>query len=137
MIPPTQPDLGIDKGSPRSSARLWWRTKRLKYNIGLVLAGVLAFIAYATIGQYLIAPYDKDFEVSGLTTFIQGIGYLIMMGIANILYSLGYLADRLYNKDGHDIFRIRLFNVGFWFSFCLPFSIPLLLFVQYFAEYRK
>jgi hypothetical protein len=105
----------------------WWAARRLKYNIGLVIAGVSAFIVYSVVGFRLLA----DFEVTLFTTLFQGFGYLFMMGVANILYGLGPLADRLYNHSDNDGFRKRLFNLGYWFSFALPFSIPLLLVVMY------
>ena len=115
----------------------WWASRRLKYNKGLVIAGLLAFLLYAILSSLLIAPYVEDFEITLFTIFFQGIGYLIMIGVANIFYGLGPLVDKLYNKDNNERFRQRLFNFGYWFSFALPFSIPLLVVVTYFINYSK
>jgi hypothetical protein len=82
-------------------------------------------------------PYDHDFEISLFTILVQGIGYLLMIGIANIFYFLGPLVDLLFNKKGSEVFRIRLFAIGFWFSVALPFLIPTLIVFQYFTNYAK
>jgi len=109
----------------------WWENHRKKYNIGLIISGIAAFFLYLVVGSFLI----KDFEVTIFTTLFQGIGYLIMMGIANVFYCLGFLADKLFNKRNDDKFRKRLFNFGYWFSFGLPFLIPITIIVSYFMGY--
>lgn len=115
----------------------WWKFKRKKYNLGLVIAGVLAFICYAIVGEIFLMPYDDEFEITLFTTFFQGVGYLVMMGIANLFYKLGYWADSTFNTYNRPIFRLRVFNIGYWFSFCFPFLIPVLLILKYFTEFRK
>lgn len=115
----------------------WWANRRKKYNKGLVLAGITAFICYAILGSYLIAPYDNEFEITLFTIFFQGVGYLIMMAIANLFYNLGYWADKNFNKDNSEKFRQRLFSFGFWLSCGLPFLIPVLTIVIYLVEYKK
>jgi hypothetical protein len=108
----------------------WWQERQLRYNKGLVLAGITAFIAYCIVGEIYIAPYE-EFEVTLFTTAFQGIGYLIMMAIANVFYYLGYLIDVSFNKDNKESFRRNLYNLGFWFSFGLPYMIPLLLILKF------
>lgn len=108
--------------------RQWWADRRLKYNKGLVVAGLFAFLLYAIVGSLLI---KDDFEITLFTTAFQGIGYLFMIGVANMFYGLGPLVDRLYNRQNDEGFRQRLFDFGYWFSFVLPFSIPLLIVVIY------
>jgi len=119
------------------SVKEWWANRRKKYNVGLIIAGVAAFICYAILAEYLILPYDKEYEISLFTIFTQGIGYLFMMLIANLFYNLGYWTDKYFNKNNSKIFRQRLFNFGYWFSFGLPFLVPLLTIVIYFVEYKK
>lgn len=99
----------------------WWQKKRRKYNIGLIISGLTAFILYAVLGEILIAPYDEEFEITLFTIFFQGMGYIFMMLIANLFYNLGALVDNHYNKENSVTFRTRLFNLGFWFSVGLPF----------------
>lgn len=115
----------------------WWASRRLKYNKGLVIAGLTAFLLYAILGSLLIAPYDRDFEITLFTLFFQGIGYLFMMGMANLFYGLGVFVDKNYNKSNDEKFRQKLFNLGFWFSFALPFSMPILVVVIYFVTYSQ
>lgn len=116
-------------------AQKWWHVRRLKYNIGLAGGGILALLCYMLVSIKLIMPYDPEFDITLFTIAFQAIGYCILMIVANLFYNLGFWADKRFNHSGSDRFRNRLFNIGFWFSFALPFSIPLLIIYQYFNEF--
>ena len=124
-----------NKNAYTLTSKEWWAKKRAKYNWRLLIAGFTAFVAYAILGELLIAPYDNAFEVTLFTIFFQGIGYLFMMLIANLFYNLGHFVDIKYNKDNSEVFRQQLFNLGFWFSVGLPFLIPILIVVEYFIRF--
>lgn len=117
-----------------SQIKEWWCEKRLLYNFGLVTSGTLAFILYVVVGVNFIMPYDNDFEITLFTLFFQGFGYLMMMGLANLCYNMGVYLD-LNNPENSEKFRKDLFKLGFWFSFLLPFSIPIMLLISYFSEF--
>lgn len=123
--------------SYKKASKAWWQQKRFQYNKGLVIAGISSFFLYAILASYLIAPYDKEFEITLFTTLFQGISYLFVMGVANLFYDLGYLVDSRFNKADNECFRLRLYNWGYWFSFALPFTIPLLILIEYFVVYAK
>jgi len=108
---------------------------RWKYNKGLVLAGVLAFVIYATVASILLAPYEPDFEITLFTIVFQGFCYLFMMLIANLFYNLGPMVDRHFNRDNDQEFRELLYNLGYWFSFGLPFIIPILVVIRYLVAF--
>ena len=59
----------------QQTSKQWWAGRRLKYNKGLVIAGITAFILYVILGSTLIMPYDEDFEITLFTTVFQGVGY--------------------------------------------------------------
>ncbi|GAA4335839.1 hypothetical protein GCM10023149_44110 [Mucilaginibacter gynuensis] len=109
----------------------WWQKRRLHYNKGLVIAGIIAFVLYVILGSLLIAPHDEEFEITLFTMFFQGVGYLIMMGVANLFYTLGYAVDAGFNTTDNDAFRVRLYKLGYWFSFGLPFLVPLAVVLKY------
>lgn len=96
-----------------SQIKNWWSEKRTNYNLGLVVSGILAFVLYVILGVNLIMPYDDDFEITLFTIVPQGIGYLIMILIANLLYSLGVSCDLNYNKENTEKFRKNLFALAF------------------------
>lgn len=127
--------MEIQAEENRKYVRGWWESRRRKYNIGLILAGILAFFAYAVVGQIFILPYDKDFEITLLTISFQGIGYLFMIMIANVIYGLGYAVDIRFNQENQDLYRQRLFKLGYRFSVGLPFIIPVILFIEYLLLY--
>src|SRR6266576_3436660 len=104
----------------------WWNARRLRYNVGLVVAGVLAFIASVAVGCTMLPP-DANFEVTIFTTLSQGIGYLFMIGVANVFYFLGPLSEGVVRPRDPERFRRICFHLGFWFSVLLPFIIPALL----------
>jgi hypothetical protein len=121
------------KQSPFSlDALRWWEKRRLRYNIGLLVAGVLAFGAYAAVvvryGDIINAadPSQAD-EFSGFTLVFQGVGYLFMMFVANVCFLLGPLSERWVEPGGLAHYREKAFRFGFWFSVALPFANPVLL----------
>lgn len=114
----------------------WWNHKRKRYNVGLVLAGISAFILYAILGSILIAPHDVlGFEITIFTIFFQGIGYLLFMLLANVFYTLGIALEEILNKKNNPVLRKRLYNLGFWFSISLPFLAPVMIVVEYIINY--
>lgn len=121
----------------QQTSKEWWASRRLKYNKGLVIAGITAFLLYAVLGGILIAPYDNEFEVTLFTIAFQGIGYLFMMLIANLFYNLGTFADNHFNKNNDEKFRQKMYNLGYWFSFGLPFLIPILIIVEYLNRFAN
>ena len=108
------------------SAKDWWGARRLRYNVGLVVAGILAFVAYAVVGSTLLSS-DVDFEITPFTIFFQGIGYLLMIGVANVCYFLGPFSERVIRPSEPERYRVLCYRLGFWFSVLLPFSIPALV----------
>ena len=89
----------------------WWWSKRYRYNKGLIIAGVIAFILYCSLGPFIIGPHE-EFEETIFEIAFQGFGYLIMMAIANLLYTLGWIIDISFNTNNSQIFRERLFALG-------------------------
>jgi hypothetical protein len=77
-----------------TSATVWWSARRLRYNIALLVAGLLAFVAYVVLG-HTILPDDAEFEVTIFTMVFQGVGFLLAMGLANLLYFVGPLSERI------------------------------------------
>ena len=66
-------------------------------------------------------------EITLFTTAFQGIGYLFMMGVANVCYFAGPLSESLIKPKNVDRYRRVTFQLGMWFSVLLPFSIPVIL----------
>ncbi len=109
-----------------TSSFAWWSARRLRYNVGLVVAGILAFIAYLAIGFKLLPP-DAAFEVTIFTISFQGAGYLFMIAVANTCCFLGPFSERIVHPRDPERYRRICFRLGFWFSVLLPFSLPALL----------
>jgi hypothetical protein len=115
--------------------RNWWRARRLRYNVGLIVAGVCAFALYAGIVftapiENPAAPLGEMPEVTLFTTLFQGVGYLFAMLVANICYGTGALLERLLRPNDPARYRKLSFASGFWFSVALPFTIPLLVAIK-------
>jgi hypothetical protein len=104
----------------------WWEKRRLRYNVGLVIAGIFAFVAYAIVCTTLL-PEEADVEITVFTTLFQGLGYLVMIGIANLCFFLGPISERALKPADLDKHRQIFYRLGFGFSVLLPFSIPVLL----------
>ena len=108
------------------STNQWWYQRRFHYTISLICAGFLSFISYATI-IFTNEDIIPDTEITIFTTIFQGIGYLIMIGVANICFYVGPISERFINPKDVKHFRVITYRIGYWFSILLPFSIPALL----------
>jgi hypothetical protein len=104
----------------------WWGQRRLRYNIGLVVAGLLAFVTYASL-VFTFEDRIENVDITIFTTAFQAIGYLVAMGLANICYLLGPISERIIKPRDVTKYRNITFRLGFWFSVLLPFSIPMLV----------
>jgi hypothetical protein len=105
----------------------WWGARRLRYNVMLALAGIVAFVLYLV--ALAVRCADTDYEVTVFTILVQGILYLFAMGIANLCYNLGpALESRLGGRDVAT-YRRDAFRAGLWFSVALPFLVPAIIFV--------
>ena len=125
-------DEYVNRNPLPSDAFRWWERRRLRYNVGLVVAGLLAFAAYAALilrfGDVINAghPSEAD-EFSGFTLVLQGVGYLFMMFVANVCFFLGPLSERWVRPADVARYREKAFRFSFWFSVALPFAVPVLL----------
>jgi hypothetical protein len=124
-------ESALDEDSSAHAREIWWGNRRLRYNVALLIAGPLAFVVYAAVGEWCIRKNaDVDFEITIFTTLFQTVGYLFMMGIANLFYYLGPLSERAVKPRRIAWFRKIMFALGFWFSVLLPFVVPVLLFLH-------
>ena len=95
----------------------WWNARRLRYNVALVVAGILAFIAYVAVCVTLL-PKEADVDITLFTTLFQGVGYLFMIGVANVCYFIGPLrSDSCAQRTQSDIDAF-VTGLAFGFRFC-------------------
>jgi hypothetical protein len=111
--------------SPDIAAKEWWSRRRPVYNIALVVAGLGAFFAYAAVVGTQCSGMP-DVEISGFTSAIQALGYLVAMVAANLLYTFGYLSEQVLRPRNGGAYRARVFTLGLGLSVALPFSVPVL-----------
>jgi len=125
------PKISVHKCISAYASEAWWRNHRLRYNVGLLIAGPLAFVGYAAVGEWCIRRNTAvDFEITIFTIFFQTIGYFLMVGVANVLYYLGPLSERIVKPNHVANFRKTVFGLGFWFSALLPLVVPVHLFLE-------
>ena len=113
-------------------ARTWWEHRRLRYNIGLIISGLLAFAGYVVVVDRGISIGAMPCaEITLFTTAFQGLGFLFMVAVANVCYLAGPLCESIIKPKNMDRFRSVTFQLGFWFSALLPFMIPVAIASSY------
>jgi hypothetical protein len=118
----------LDTAITSQSARAWWEQRRLRYNVALIVAGVLAFAAYVGVVDRGISKGTMPgAEITLFTIAFQAFGYLLMMGVANLCYNLGPWSESVIRPTNVEIYRRVAYWIGFWFSALLPFAIPALV----------
>ena len=109
-------------------SRQWWAKRRWSYTRSLLFSGVGAFICYLAV----LGIFSHSFpcaEVTIFTTVFQGIGYLLMVLIANVIYSMAPVVERAVDPSAPERWREKMYWLGSRFSYVLPFLIPLALMV--------
>ena len=126
--PPSQTGASARAAVPQGPATEWWGRRRLLYNLALILAGPLAFACQAAVVSWGTAlgaiPPEPDPDALRTAAIVDGVAYLLVMGIANVCYFLGPWSERLIRPANAQRYRRLAFQLGFWFSVLLPFSIP-------------
>jgi hypothetical protein len=106
----------------RVASKQWWSSKRLKYNTGLYLACFIAFLLSCVFDGIMAPPSEGFNEIDMISIWFV---LLVMMCVANCFYSAAWIIDTTFNKNNSQLFRERLFSLGYWFSFALPI-LPIL-----------
>lgn len=116
------------KSMHETTAEQWWSSRRPRYNRGLLISGFLAYSAYLVLGSILLS--DSDFEVTLFTLLFQGFAFLVMVVIANIFYTLGYVSERILRPKNPEKYREICYRLGYGFSVLIPFSVPVLVVIS-------
>jgi hypothetical protein len=114
------------KGFFDSDAWAWWQARRLRYNLTLAGGGWAAYAAAVGLNYAFGHPVWRDWRGGlGMTIFL-GVGYLIVMGIANVFYLLGPAMEAWVKPRDLDRYRRNAFAMGAWGSLIVPFCFPLM-----------
>jgi hypothetical protein len=119
--------IAIIKDNSNLSAWQWWESQRLRYNVGLLLAGISAFILYLVIYFNFGSRLPMEIDLTIFTVIFHGIGYIFYVLVANVFYCLGALSEKLPRMRTLKAHRKTTFTIGFWLSVALPFLEPVLL----------
>ena len=103
----------------------WWQGRRLRYNLTLAAAGGLAY-GLAVAQSFVFArPLWQSPTGAVSTTLFLGVGYLILMGFANVAFLLGPALEGWSRPADLTRYRQTAWSMGLWGSFALPFAMPL------------
>lgn len=112
----------VDTTEPQPWA--WWEARRLRYNLGLVVAGALGFVIEATA---LVLWASAAPNWVWLILF-QGLIYLLYMLGANLLYLLGAAVEGLLRPSPAATYRNAAFALGCAAAWGVPVLASLFLF---------
>jgi hypothetical protein len=102
----------------------WWQGRRLRYNLGLAGAGWLAY--GLAIGQSFAFGRPMWTSLAGAVsmTLFLGVGYLILMGFANVAFLAGPAVESWVRPADLRAYRRTAFAMGYWGSLALAFAFP-------------
>ena len=110
----------------RADTWQWWQARRLRYNLILAVAGWIAYAAGLGVNYAFGHPMWRDWRGGlGMTLFL-GVVYLIVMGVANVLYLLGPAVESWVRPADVDRYRRNAFAMGAWGSLIVPATFPLM-----------
>jgi hypothetical protein len=107
----------------------WWAKRRPTYNVFLISAGAAAFACFAIVGETFCFA-DPDYEMTAFTIAFQVISYAALVVVANVLYGLGPLVERMFKPQDLALYRQCAFGLGTALSVVLPFLAPVSLLIK-------
>jgi hypothetical protein len=115
-------------------ARTWWARRRLRYNLALLAAGVLAFACFVLLFWWTDTILSSGYHTaSSVSVVLRGwsplaAGALVaFLLVANVGYFAGPLAERVIPAEFIAIYRRLAFRLGLWLSVLVPFVAPAML----------
>ena len=121
-------DLDVTDDASSWASDAWWEARRFRYNLALIVAGLLAFVCYSlVIDRCVRLKAPGEFEITIFTILFQAVAYLFTIAIANGFYCLGAYSEQILRPRNVASYRKTVFQLGFWFSVLLPFMVPALL----------
>jgi hypothetical protein len=107
-----------------TDAWAWWQARRFRYNLSLALAGAAAYCLFLVLllafGQ---SPWPDWRRAIGATLML-GVGYLVVMGVANVCYLLGPGLETMLRPADRETYRRGAWAMGYAGSIALPFLFP-------------
>src|SRR5580658_3589995 len=98
--------------SSPTTTEAWWASRRLRYNIGLLVAGLLGFSLYIlAVDRCIDLRAPGDWEITIFTTVFQGFAYLVMIAVANLCYNSGAWSERMIRPANLARYRKTIFGV--------------------------
>src|SRR5881394_3461634 len=82
-------DSAPQNGFMSGDTWIWWQARRLRYNLTLAAAGWLAYGSALGLALAFHKPMWKSWQGGVAMTLFLGAGFLVLMGVANILFLLG------------------------------------------------
>ncbi len=117
--------LGVDSEFIVDDAWTWWQGRRLRFNLTLAAAGWLAY--GLAVGQSFVLGkpmWQTPTGAFSMTLFL-GVGYLILMGFANVVFLIGPAVEGWTGPRAAAGYRRIAFPAVLWGAFILPFAMPL------------
>ena len=105
----------------------WWEARRLRYNLGLGLAGWIAYGLALALGIVFGQPLWSSWQLGFSITILLGAGFLVLIVCANICYLAGAAMEALVCPSDPLAFRTSAYWLGFWGSAAVPFLFPLVV----------
>jgi hypothetical protein len=107
-----------------AEAWVWWQARRLRYNLALALSGLAAYAVFVALFFAFGSPPWKSWQDALSMTLFMGVGFLVLMGAANVCYVLGPIMESLVKPADSVRYRRTTFAMGFRGSVALPFAVP-------------
>lgn len=112
----------------------WWEGRRLRYNMGLFIAGWVGFGIQAAAITWLWWAYSIGTNLVTMALF-QGLIYLLYMAGANILYLLGAVVEGVLRPVPVDGYRTGAWRLGFWSAVILPVLVAIVITAMFVAPF--
>jgi hypothetical protein len=103
---------------------IWWQARRLQYNLVLASSGIAAYVLFVALFSMFGSPLWKTWRDAASMTLLMGVGFLVLMGVANVCFVLGPIMESLVKPADPGRYRRTTYAMGLLGSAALPFVVP-------------
>ena len=100
----------------------WWNAKRLSFNRNLFFVGGISLFSLFVFNTWMLPFYRLPLPFSVLFLILF---YLIYIGAANMVYSLGLTMEKIIEPEDRDSFRKKTYQYLYWSAIALPLLLTI------------
>lgn len=121
------PPATLTSPATPAEAWRWWESRRPAYNLCLVMALLIAFLAYVVEMAIWMPPVlEQPLTITVGNVIFLGLGGGLILMLGNFAFLLGAVSETILRPSDPAAYRRHMYRLGVIVSVAIPFLLPAL-----------